>query len=592
MQIKPSSDPFFRHRNQYILGQKKRRRSQLFLWVVLFLVALSAAAYYGYQWLNFTQFDLQSLMAQFKAQQATPKDEEKARLEDPQDISRQVLKPSSPDQASVSIPNLDDTANENTATIQTDEQGLPAETTLSTVNTEVETKNLENPDVAQEKAITPPTIEDTQHTTIIVDETLLANLQKTKEAEQTAATDAIVATKKAEELSSSVAPDVVEAVEKQAEPAMPAPENEPVQEQEVMAIAPVPKLSTQTNTDADEAKLQAEHIKALQQQATQQIEAQELDSALISYQELEGLDPKLASPILDAIFLAYQETVENHLMAKDLKQALNVYTTMQQQDAEHISVSAALNAIMEYHQTQANVLIRQQKLQSGNSSALALYQDIQQFAPNHPITQNLQAELLQALLALADKQIKAQKYTTPKNNNAFDTYQAALELVPDHVGASEGLRNLAEKYVQMANKHLDNKKLQSAKNAVNRGEKVLPKYPAWKKLREKIQQVQNLSNPKAELISRAKEQLKVGQLTRPSGDNAYETFQQLQAQFPDDPYGKSGIYTIADRYVELAEEQRQAGQLQNSMALINEGLALVPNHANLQKLKREVLANY
>lgn len=648
MQIKPSSDPLFRHRHQYILRQGKRPRNRAWLWAALFVVLLGVGAYYGYQWLNFTQFDLQALMQQFKSQQAAT-DEDKARLENPDDVARQALKPSSPEQARLQIPSLQENTEEPLAaeaalTTPTVADAVRQNTASESGATQSPTSNSPNSPLAAAQSVPTDAEEEdnssaesaaeASSTTIIVDETVLARLQQPDKA-ASEASEALAQALENEPISldepalsappaeASQTPEATapetddsgiqipdgettynesaggialnielmppsEATDKEAKPD--EADNDGTSEKQTGA------LQLEDNADsaeaADTAVQQAERIKALQQQASQQIATQQLEAAFDSYQALQALDAKLASPVLDAIFLAYQEQVEAHLAAKELPQALHVYAAMLAQDAQHISVSAALNAIMAYQQERLEALIGQRKLHSGQPSALDLYQEIQQFAPEHEVTHESQAQLLQALLSLADEQIKTQKYTTPASNNAFDTYQAALKLLPNHAGASEGLRRLAQIYANIADKHLASGRLKSAQIAVQRGAKVLPNYSAWQPLRTRIQQAQAAKNPQNRLVSRLKAQIEAGKLTRPSGDNAYETLQQLKAQHPDEPYTQSALNQIATRYVELAAAKRQAGELRNSMALINEGLALAPTHAALQKLKQQVLAEY
>ncbi len=602
MQIKPSSDPLFRHRHQYVLRHGQHRPPKLWLWGLLFVVLLGVGGYYAYHWLNFTPIDLQTLMARFKSEQAQPVDADKARLENPQDIARQALKPASPAQASAHVADLNDaaTTSADSSTRLEDAEDAP----------DTEINVLEAPAAPAR---------DSTKTTIIVDETVLANLQKTPPAapSEAAAGDASEAGSafekdtQARETESTPSPTInsempekTQVLTDDSESSIKIAEGESNYTESAGGIIvniniEPPTANTSDTAEAGAAQQQAEPIKQLQQQAKQQIDAQQLDAAFATYKELHTLEAKLASPVLDAIFIAYQEQLEAHLQADKLQPALKVYALMQQLDAQHISVNAALDAIMLHHQARMQRLLDRQRLLSGTPNALDLYEQVKQFAPAHAATQNLRALLLQALLNLAKSQIAAQKYTTPANDNAFDSYQAILKILPNHLGANEGLRNLATIYEKIANIHLANDRLDSANTAIQRGEKVLPQHPAWKKLREQIQQAQTDKLPshaargnEQVLIKRAEAQLEAGQLTRPSGDNAYETLQQLRAQYPDEPYAVSGMSKIADRYAELAEKKRQAGELQNSMALISEGLALAPSHAALQKLKQQVLAEY
>ncbi len=617
MHINPSSDPYFRHRNKYTLGQKKRRRwSGLFFWLALFIALLIAASYYGYDWLKINQLDLKSLMADFKSQQSPSQDIEKQRLADPDDVSRQALKPSNPQNATVRIPNLGEDAaahesTSNSAQAQTtpDTETLAISSTLlGTISTP--TKNIppasdtSTAQDADEKAADSVETEATSTTPI-----------ESAAEEETASADtseqADTTTDSSEDIPQAATPPAhtETAVESQQAEAK-AEDSVADTEQEDTVTAATSEDSEAATTSADTAEVvdstapQAEvetaeapadidleslDVKTLRQQAMQHIEAGELEAAFTTYQVLNSRNERLASPVLDSIFLGYQTQVEQHLHNNDLDQALQVRQQMQQLSAEHVSVNAALDAIMEYQKNRMTKVLKRQRLIGKTPNASSLFKSIKQLAPEHPITQELQLKLLRALLKQATQQMKQHKYTTPAKDNAFSTYQAVLELVPGHMGAYSGLQRLAEKYEAITRAHLKKNRYSSALKSIRRGEKVLPKYPAWKKLR---QQVQNRDDPKYNLLNRARAQLKAGRLTRPPGDNAYETYQILAQKYPNDPYAKSGVYAVADRYVELAQAKQQAGDMQGSMALINEGLAIVPKHASLLKLKKEVLSTY
>ncbi len=583
MHINPSSDPYFRHRHQFRLQQGKRRRFlPTFLWVLLFSLGLGMALFYSYQWLNFSAFDLQALLAHFKAEQPV-QDADKARLENPQDISRQALKPTSPQQAgSQKIPALSQQEASSTPAVasslpESAQIAPPAE--LVTAPAPATTPTAPE---AKKPTESPPASVATPPEALVSPET-------TDVAMPVSAPDTAPAPE--------VAPPVpVAETTPPAQAPTAAAENKPVTAAapEVAAVPesePAPAL-------LDAAAEQDAKIKALQQKAHMLIEQRQLQDAFAAYQELLPLDPTLASPLLDTIFLAYQTQLQEHLQANELPQALQTYAAMQQEDAKHVSVNAALDAIMDYQQARMETLLDKQRL-LGNNSAFNLYEEVRAFAPEHTVTQQLRAQLLKALLNKASEQVAEQKNTTPANDNAFESYQAVLMLVPGHLGAEDGLQQIAEFYAGAARTHISSDKLDSARQMVVRGEKVLPNYAAWKTLRAKIDPKSPPTNknsdenvPDKELLAQAKAQLQADKLTRPSGDNAYETYQTLLQKKPEDARAKAGIQAVADRYAALAQAKQKAGDLRGSMALINEGLAIVSNHKGLLKLKQQVLKAY
>ena len=59
---------------------------------------------------------------------------------------------------------------------------------------------------------------------------------------------------------------------------------------------------------------------------------------------------------------------------------------------------------------------------------------------------------LEVLFLRAEEQVRAQRLTTPKGNNALETYREILQLKPEHKEALDGIQQLKTQYVQLAEK--------------------------------------------------------------------------------------------------------------------------------------------
>lgn len=94
------------------------------------------------------------------------------------------------------------------------------------------------------------------------------------------------------------------------------------------------------------------------------------------------------------------------------------------------------------------------------------------------------------------------------------------------------------------------------------------------------------------LMEQAEIQLAADRLTRPLGDNAEETYRQLLELDPENAQAQAGFTRIADQYVQLAGQRREVGALQDSLALIDRGLSVAPEHKSLLRLRQEINAEW
>jgi len=73
-------------------------------------------------------------------------------------------------------------------------------------------------------------------------------------------------------------------------------------------------------------------------------------------------------------------------------------------------------------------------------------------------------------------------------------------------------------------------------------------------------------------------------LTTPFGYNAYDTYQEILNIAPDNPQAQSGLIKIADKYEQLARNDRY--NKQKKLAFIEKGLKILPTHQGLKTLHK------
>ncbi len=80
------------------------------------------------------------------------------------------------------------------------------------------------------------------------------------------------------------------------------------------------------------------------------------------------------------------------------------------------------------------------------------------------------------------------------------------------------------------------------------------------------------------------------QLLSPEGENAYFAYQQVLRLYPEHGGAQQGLQAIGDRLTAQARTLFEQGKLEQSLAEVNRGLGVLPKHAGLLELQREIQA--
>jgi serine/threonine-protein kinase PpkA len=134
---------------------------------------------------------------------------------------------------------------------------------------------------------------------------------------------------------------------------------------------------------------------------------------------------------------------------------------------------------------------------------------------------------------------------------------------------------------------------------IEKGLTLMPNHPELIKLRDEIhtqqvaeqkrqaEQVQRDQEVKT-LLKQAETQWKAKHLTEPVGNNAEATYRQILKLDAGNSQAQAGLERIAQDYLQQARQRRDAGALPDSLALIDKGLAIIPNQAELTQLREDV----
>ncbi len=207
------------------------------------------------------------------------------------------------------------------------------------------------------------------------------------------------------------------------------------------------------------------------------------------------------------------------------------------------------------------------------------------------------------LLSQAEELLEANRLMIPEDQNAYMKYQAVLELDPNNQAAAAGIRRIAERYGELAREALDQDRVATAANHLDRAAQLAPDLPQLPELREWLNamQEQRGSAPRMardvslpglrltgrktaqQLIDRGESEIRRGQTLR-----GYAYFLAALEQSPGHPAVRRRLEQRAQRYIRLATRDIHNNDLQQA----SENLAIVqliaPDHPDFPAADRSL----
>ena len=256
--------------------------------------------------------------------------------------------------------------------------------------------------------------------------------------------------------------------------------------------------------------------------------------------------------------------------------------------------------------------------------------------------QQAKQQKMEQLLKKANHQLSALRLTTPAGDNAYETYQKILSMVPDNLQAQAGLIKIANKYEQLARISRYHKQIKLV--FIKRGLKVLPTHAGLQALQKKLTKIKNktiqttppvvkqtpppiakTTSPQQPIVkqpliqktppatnqsktapSAPLKQVKPEKTFTPDNtvqnllkiaqqhfeaaqfEAAYQTYRNVLRIAQDNQSAKNGLQQIAHRYERLAKSQYEESKLVESLYLVKKGLAAVSTHPGLLALQAEI----
>ena len=157
----------------------------------------------------------------------------------------------------------------------------------------------------------------------------------------------------------------------------------------------------------------------------------------------------------------------------------------------------------------------------------------------------------------------------------------------------------ANQYLAQAMESQRNGGYAASLQQIEKGLAVVPNHEGLLRLREEVrsqladEQQRQSEQAKREqeiaaLLKQAEARMQAKRWPEPAGNNAEATYRQVLKLDAGNVQAQAGLARIAQVYEQQARQRRETGALQDSLGLIDQGLAVVPKHEGLLRFREEV----
>ncbi len=178
---------------------------------------------------------------------------------------------------------------------------------------------------------------------------------------------------------------------------------------------------------------------------------------------------------------------------------------------------------------------------------------------------------------LANVAFASGRVTEPVSDNALYYYHQAVMVNADDNRALEGLNEVVAFVIGDAEKAIYTSDWAQARRSVGHVLAIMPDNEAAISALARTEKFERID----ELERVAVNQLATDRLLSPGGDNALNTYEQIQQLDPDSPQAAVGIQTIAQRLVAKSQAAALAGKYTSSSKYLKQARKIAPEMAAL-----------
>jgi len=191
-------------------------------------------------------------------------------------------------------------------------------------------------------------------------------------------------------------------------------------------------------------------------------------------------------------------------------------------------------------------------------------------------------------LAVAERQMAEERYIEPADDNALASYTQVLTLRPDNQEALAGLGAIADRYAADAATALAQGEFQAAVRLADNGLLAMPDDPRLTDTRQQaLGQLGAREREIQDLLQRAQQLVQSGDFL-PPGDNALETFQQVEDLDPGNTQAARGLNLLPRNILDEIERAKVNQFLDEADALAVRAARSYPDDARFTAAREEL----
>jgi TonB family protein len=208
-----------------------------------------------------------------------------------------------------------------------------------------------------------------------------------------------------------------------------------------------------------------------------------------------------------------------------------------------------------------------------------------------------QQDPITAELNMAKEAYAQGKYDTPSGESALDFYRNAQRADPDNEAAKQGIRDVANKVLEIAEQALTAERLEEAIRNIERARDIDPNHPRLgfldtqiqrERERVKLSQAQEVGNRVRNLVSQANDRMQAGRLLNPSGSSARDSLLEARRLDPTDQTVNNTMRELSNMLTEEGRKAAMANKPEEGQAYVLAAKQLGSNTQALAEVERLV----
>jgi hypothetical protein len=301
---------------------------------------------------------------------------------------------------------------------------------------------------------------------------------------------------------------------------------------ELMPSSVIAKLTPSPEVTAAPVEMDNDEIAAVAQPpvTTQEPETNEVIAATSLPEQVQQLQAELDEQPQKAIELAmlYRQLLQQQPGNPQVRQGLAELRTWY--------IENIRNAFETQDLAQARLLVEQLQESFPRITGNEKFQRLQE--------RLVQTETVQAHIQRANDFIQADALNQPEGLNALAEFRAAQALDPDNIEVQQGIQSIADTFLQRAEEQQANGEVEQALVLISEGLQVLNDDPKLLALQQQLQETKQRQDAIASHLGIADKQYRTGKLVSPKGNSAYDHYQAVLKQDPDNTAAKTGLNKI------------------------------------------------